>query len=123
VADWHTPAGWVYPVYFCAGDGAAAVLILARRRVTAAAGMLARPVAGPLPPAPDDGPRWYERPEWHAVTGASFLLPDLARIAGRAWMLDTLRWTQEQASSVCLAHRRAGCRACTRVRPQEPAGP
>ena len=120
-ADWHTPAGWVYPVYFCAGDGAAAMLIAARRRVTA--GMLARPVAGPLPPVPDDGLRWHERPDWQAVLDASLLLPDLARVAGRAWLLDTLRWTQEQASSVCLAHRRAGCRACTRVRPQEPAGP
>lgn len=148
VADWHTPAGWVYPVYLCAGDGAAAVLIVARRHVTAgvlirpvagapspvsewvqpagppewpgAADPLTLPVAGPLPPYPDpdDGLRWYERPDWYAAVRVSGLLPDLTEIAGRAWVLETVRWAQEQAASMCLGHRRAGCRQCTRVTPR-----
>ena len=247
VADWHTPAGWVYPVYLCAGDGAAAVLIIVRRALspgeagpglvtagaaaTAGAGMptsqvsqphntdpaapalagddpgmpvggvylrpgdrppaepvpgiggqrtraahrqvqemfisrstfltasfaarlrrckrvvtssdpLTRPVAGPVPPSdwvepkgpplwpgtagdpPDSDLRWFEHPDWKMTLDVSFLLPDLARITGRAWLLDTLRWTQEQATSMCLDHHRAGCRQCTRtppyVRPEEP---
>jgi hypothetical protein len=140
VADWHTPAGWVYPVYLCAGDGVAAALIVARRHVTA--GVLIRPVAGPLPPEPewmypegpplwpgeadgdplirpvagppdpDDGLRWYERPDWYESIRVSGLLPDLAEIASRAWMLDTVRWAQEQAASMCLGHHRYGCHEC-----------
>ena len=56
---------------------------------------LARPVSVPLPP--DDGLRWYESPAWYAAVRLSGLLPDLAEIAGRAWILDTVRWVQEQA--------------------------
>jgi hypothetical protein len=140
VADWHTPAGWVYPVYLCAGDGAAAVLIVARRQVTARP--LTRllppllsewvypegpplwpetadddPLPRPLPPCPDDGLRWYEHPDWSAAVRVSGLLPDLTEIAGRAWVLETVRWAQEHPASMCLGHKRAGCRECTGATP------
>ena len=73
---------------------------------------LIRPVAGPVPPGPDDGLRWYERPDWYATVRISGLLPDLAEIADRAWVLDTVRWVHGQAVSMCLGHHRYGCREC-----------
>ncbi len=86
---------------------------------------LDRPVSVPLPPCPDDGLRWYERPDWYATVRLSGLLPELTEIAGRAWVLDTIRWAQEQAASMCLGHHRHGCRECApaALRCLRPGGP
>jgi hypothetical protein len=114
-ADWGTPAGWVYPVYLCAGDGIAALLVIARRRAVAgpapqpamtpapAAGdTLIRPYSAPLPP--DDGLQWFERPEWYAALRASGRLPSLE-------LADP---EQDQSAWQCTAHRLGCCRECAR---------
>lgn len=52
VTDWSTPAGWAYPVYLAAGDGAACLLILARRRKLSPAPPAPRPVPDGEQPRP-----------------------------------------------------------------------
>jgi hypothetical protein len=92
-ADWSTAAGWVYPVYLCAGDGIAALLIIARRRA-----VLERPFSAPLPP--DDGLCWYERPEWYAALRFSARLPAVEHASPATWL--------------CIIHRQGWCRDCAR---------
>ena len=108
-----------YTAYLAVFDTSAGALILARRRSAAAADVLTRPVAGPLPPG--DGLRWFERPEWHAALRRDRLDRPYAAPLPPG---DDLCWPEpadwyearerDRDTWLCIAHRMGWCRECAR---------
>ncbi len=125
---WGSMPAIAYPLYLAAADTVVATMILGRRAALRRADVLTRPAAGPLPPSPlwewvqpagaplwpaeeagdplpEDGLRWFERPEWHEALRMSARREAVQRAA---------LVVQDRATWLCTTHRRGWCRECAR---------